>query len=105
MTIKFAETMKATQGGLEKVPATKGAHLVEDWETALADTDVVGSKGIMKDLESLKKQLERSEPDADRIGTLLHRLGESTTKIAERADKSGDKLKELGAALTKAGHA
>jgi hypothetical protein len=34
---------------------------------------------------------------------LLHRLGEATTKIAERADKNGDKIADLGRALTEAG--
>ena len=33
---------------------------------------------------------------------MLHRLGEATTKIADRADKNGDKLRDLGQALTEA---
>lgn len=100
---KFAQTLTAINKGLENTKADKGAHLIEDWENELADTEVSGSKGILKDLESLKKQLERGEPDGERVSTLLTRLGEATTKIADRADKGQDKLKELGAALVTAG--
>lgn len=103
MAIKFAGTMNAINRGLETTKADKGAHLVEDWETALADLDAPGAKGILRDLGSLRKQLERDEPDADRVHALLHRLGQATTKIADRADKNGDKVRSLGEALTEAG--
>jgi hypothetical protein len=105
MAIKFAATINAVNRGLENSKAEKGAHLVEDWETALADLDVPGAKGIARDLAALRKQLEKDKPDAERIQTLLHRLGEATTKIADRAEKNGDKLRELGQALTEAGDA
>lgn len=100
---KFAQTLTAVDKGLENTKADKGAHLIEDWENELADTEVSGAKGILKDLESLKKQLERPEPNGERIQTLLGRLGEATTKIADKSEKSQEKLKELGAALSKAG--
>ena len=103
MAIKFAATLNAINRGLDQTKPDKGAHLIEDWETALAEVDVPGAKGILRDLTSLRKQLEREKPDADRIHALLHRLGEGTTKIADRADKSQDKLKELGQALSEAG--
>jgi hypothetical protein len=103
MAVKFAGTMNAINRGLETTKAPKGADMIEDWEAALAETDVPGAKGILRDLGSLRKQLERGEPDADRIHALLHRLGQATTKIAEKADKSQDKLRALGEALTEAG--
>jgi hypothetical protein len=103
MAIKFAATMNAINRGLEYTKADKGAHLVEDWETALADLDVPGSKGIARDLAALRKQLERDEPDSRRVHALLHRLGQATVKIADRADKNGDKVRALGEALTEAG--
>ena len=103
MAVKFAGTMNAINRGLESTKASKGADMVEDWEAALADIDVPGAKGILRDLASLRKQLEKGEPDADRVHELLHRLGAATTKIADRADKSQDKLKALGEALTEAG--
>jgi hypothetical protein len=77
--------------------------MVEDWEAALADIETPGAKGILRDLASLRKQLEKDTPDADRVHALLHRLGAATTKIAEKADTSQDKLRALGEALTEAG--
>lgn len=103
MAIKFAATTNAINRGLENTKADKGAHLVEDWETALADLDVPGSKGIARDLAALRKQLERDEPNGERVQALLHRLGQATVKIADRADKNGDKIRALGEALTEAG--
>ncbi|MFD1787894.1 hypothetical protein ACFSC3_09935 [Sphingomonas floccifaciens] len=70
--------------------------MVEDWEAALADVDVSGAKGILRDLASLRKQLEKDTPDADRVHALLHHLGAATSKIADKADKSQEKLKAHG---------
>lgn len=103
MAVRFVATLNAINKGLENMAAAKGANIVEDWETAVADLDMPGAKGIARDLASLRKALEKSEPDAERIETLLHRLGEATVKIAARADKQGDKVKELGEALTESG--
>jgi hypothetical protein len=103
MAVKFAGTINAINRGLDSAKPDKGANLIEDWETALADVDVPGAKGILRDLGALRKQLEKDAPDADRIHALLHRLGVATTKIAEKADKNGDKLKQLGEALTESG--
>ncbi|GAA0673125.1 hypothetical protein FHT00_001602 [Sphingomonas insulae] len=103
MAVKFAGTMNAINRGLDETKATKGADMVEDWEAALADVDVAGAKGILRDLASLRKQLEKETPDSDRVHALLHRLGTATTRIADKADKSQDKLKALGEALTEAG--
>lgn len=103
MAVKFAGTMNAINRGLDDTKPAKGADMVEDWETALADVDTPGAKGILRDLGALRKQLEKGEPDGDRIHALLHRLGVATAKIAEKADTSQDKLKALGEALTEAG--
>jgi len=99
MAVKFAGTMNAINRGLDATKPANGADMVEDWEAALADLDVVGAKGILRDLGSLRKQLEKDEPDADRVHALLHRLGAATTKIADKVDKSQDKLKALDEAL------
>ncbi|WP_294392543.1 hypothetical protein [uncultured Sphingomonas sp.] len=103
MAVKFAGTMNAINRGLDETKPAKGADMIEDWEAALAEVDVPGAKGILRDLVSLRKQLEKDEPDADRVHALLHRLGTATTKIADKADKSQDKLKALGEALIEAG--
>ena len=103
MAVKFAGTMNAINRGLESTKPAKGATMVEDWEAALAEVDTPGAKGILRDLASLRKQLEKGEPDADRVHDLLHRLGAATTQIADKADKQQDKLKALGEALSDAG--
>ena len=103
MAVKFAGTMNAINRGLDATKPAKGADMIEDWEAALADLDVTGAKGILRDLASLRKQLEKDSPDADRVHALLHRLGGATAKIADKAESNGDKLKALGEALTEAG--
>lgn len=103
MAVRFAATMNAIDRGLENQKAAKGADLVEDWEAALAELDLPGAKGIARDLAALRKQLEKDEPDSERIHGLLHRLGQATVKISERADKQGDKVRDLGEALIEAG--
>lgn len=103
MAIKFAGTINALNRGIVATKPDKGADMIEDWEAALSDIDTPGAKGILRDLASLRKQLERAEPDADRVHALLHRLGEATTRIAEKAETNQEKLKTLGEALTEAG--
>ena len=103
MAIKFAATMNAVNRGLENVKPAKGVEMIEDWETALADVDAPGTKGIIRDLGALRKQLEKDAPDGERVQALLHRLGAATVKIAGTSDKSEDKLKALGEALTESG--
>ena len=103
MAVKFAGTMNAINRGLDATKPAKGADMVEDWEAALADIDTPGAKGILRDLASLRKQLEKEEPDADRVHALLHRLGTATTRIADKSDKAQDKIRALGEALTEAG--
>ena len=53
---------------------------MEDWEATLADVEVAGAKGILRDLASLRKQLDKDTPDADRVRALLHRLGTATKR-------------------------
>lgn len=103
MAIKFAATMNALNRGLDSAKPASAVHLLEDWETALADIDTVGAKGILRDLTALRKQLEKSEPDADRVLALVHRLGAATSKISDKAETGGEKLKALGDALSEAG--
>ena len=105
MAIKFAATTNAINRGLDSAKPEQGAHLIEDWETALSDLDIPGAKGVLRDLAALRKQVEAAKPNADRIHALLHRLGEATIKLSEKAEKNGDKIKALGEALVEAGEA
>jgi len=103
MAIKFAATMNAVNRGLATLKPAKGVEIIEEWEAALADLEIPGVKGLLRDLAALRKQLERDEPDGARVLSLMHRLGAATIKIAAKADKSEEKLKTLGEALTEAG--
>ncbi len=75
---------------------------IEDREIALPDVDVAGAKGILHDLDALRKQLEKNRPNSERVLALVNRLGQATTKIAEKSDKQPDKLLARGDALTEA---
>ncbi len=100
---KFTATTNAFTKGIENTKPKAAINLIEDWENALADLEVRGAKGIARDLQALHRQLDAGEPDAERIKTLLGRLGKATTKIAGAADKGGEQLTKLGEALTAAG--
>jgi small-conductance mechanosensitive channel len=103
MAIRFTATLNAFARGIEDSKPSAAVALIEDWESALSDLDIPGAKSIARDLASLRRQLEADEPDAERVEALLHRLGQATTKIAERAPSNGDKLRQLGEALEQAG--
>ena len=100
---RFTATTNALGKGIENTRPKTAINLIEDWQSALADVDVRGAKGIARDLQALHRQLEAAEPDGERIQALIGRLGAATTKIAASAEKGGDKLKTLGEALTAAG--
>lgn len=103
MPIRFTATLNAFNRGIEKTAPKPAVNMIEDWETALADLDVPGAKGIARDLASLRRQFEAETPDEGRVTALLGRLGEAVVRIADRAETSGDKLKQLGEALIDAG--
>jgi hypothetical protein len=105
MAIRFAATLNAFNRGIESTRPATAASMIEDWETALADIDIPGTKGIARDLAALRKQLESNEPDGARVSAIVARLGDAVTKIADRAETNGDKLKKLGEALSDAGDA
>ncbi|KPF73363.1 hypothetical protein IP88_09350 [alpha proteobacterium AAP81b] len=103
MAVRFAATLNAFNRGIEKTKPAAGISMIEDWETALADIDTPGTKGIARDLAALKRQLEAGEPDATRIDAILARLGGAVAKIAPRAETNKDKLETLGQALSESG--
>ncbi len=78
---------------------------IEGWEAELEKLEVSGVKTIIKDLESLKKQLQKPEIDGNAVRKLIAKLGKETVTIAGRAEKGGDKVKALGEALTEAAEA
>lgn len=105
MAVRFAATINAFNRGIEDMKPAAAVSLIEDWETALADVDVPGAKGIARDLAALRKQLESATPDGERVAAIVARLGDAVTKIAPRAEKVSEKLSGLGEALSDAGSA
>ena len=105
MAVRFAATINAFNRGIEDMKPAAAVSLIEDWETALAEVDVPGAKGIARDLAALRKQLESSTPDGERVAAIVARLGDSVTKIAPRAEKVTEKLTGLGEVLSDAGSA
>ena len=105
MAVRFAATINAFNRGIEDMKPAAAVSLIEDWETALAEVDVPGAKGIARDLATLRKQLESSIPDGERVAAIVARLGDSVTKIAPRAEKVTEKLTGLGEVLSDAGSA
>jgi hypothetical protein len=101
MPARFTAMQNAFEKGIEKTKPDAAVKIIQGWEDELAKTDVAGAKGIAGDLESLRKALEKDEPDSGRITKLLGELAESTKKIAGRVEdeKIAAKLDELGGAL------
>ena len=99
----FAPTIEAFKKGITKMTASAAVKNIGGWEEKLESAEVSGSKTILRDLGALKKALQMDEPDGERICELMSRLGTQTSSIAEKAERDGDKLTELGEALTSAG--
>ena len=101
MPQRFATTEKAIEKGLSHTSPKSGAKLVQEWSAELEKTDVAGAKGLHGDLDRLAKELDKDEPDADRITKLLGKLGPATVKLADKAEdpKVAEKVRHLGQAL------
>ena len=98
----YAPTLEAFKKGITRMSVSAAVKNIEGWEEKLESTEVSGSKTILRDLGALKKALQANEPDGERICELMSRLGTQTTSIAEKADRDGEKLTQLGEALTEA---
>ena len=104
MAARFTVLNNALEKGVETMKADAGVKQVEYWENELKGADFPGAKGLLHDLESLKKKLQADEPDGDAIKKLLAKLGGETTKAAGRAEDEAvaEKLTEVGGKLEKA---
>lgn len=105
MPKRFAATEAAAEKGLATITPSAGAKLVGDWVTELEKTDLPGAKGLHGDLLRLQKELEKDEPNGDRVTKILGKLGPATSKLADRADdeKVAEKVRSLGEALSGSG--
>lgn len=105
MPKRFAATEAAAEKGLAHTSPKNGAKLVGEWAAALEEADVPGSKGLHADLVRLQKELEKDEPNGDRVQKILGKLGPATTKLADKAEdeKVAEKVRSLGQTLTDSG--
>ena len=101
MPQRFTATENAFDKGIEKTSAKQGAKLAGEWVEALRGADFIGSKGLASELERLEKLLSADEPDADKLKTLLEKIGQDTAKAADRAEdpKVAEKVRKLAEAM------
>ena len=103
---KFDATIKALKAGAKSLTVNAAVKNIEGWEADLEKLEISGVKTIIKDLESLKKQLQKPEIDGEAVKKLIAKLGKETVNIAGKAEgKNGEKVKALGEALTEAADA
>lgn len=102
---KFEPTIKALKAGVKSLTVNAAVKNIEGWEADLEKLEVSGVKTIIKDLESLKKHLQKEDIDGEAVRKLIAKLGKETVAIAGKAEKGGDKVKALGEALTEAAEA
>lgn len=102
----FDATIKAMKAGAQRMTVNAAVKNIEGWETSLEKVEVSGVKTIVKDLESLKKQLQKPEIDGSAVRKLIAKLGKETVTIAGKAEgKQAEKVKALGEALSEAAEA
>ncbi len=100
---QFDATIKHIQDGVKGFTVAAATKNIEGWEATLEKLEAPGVKTIIKDLESLKKQLHAKEINGESIRKLVLKLGKETVTIAGKIEgKTADKIKALGEALTSA---
>jgi uncharacterized protein YfkK (UPF0435 family) len=77
---------------------------IDGWINALQSADSKELKPIADMLGQLRDELGKDQADNAAVMRLIGQLGEQTTKAASMADgELGDKIKQLGQTLSKAG--
>ena len=101
MPQRFTATENAFDKGIEKTSAKQGAKLAGDWVEEIRKADFTGAKGLASELERLEKLLSADEPDAEKLGPLMEKIGQDTAKAADRADdpKVAEKVRKLAEAM------
>lgn len=98
---RYAETTKLLDRDLPTVSPDSAVKNIEMWQESLGELDSKEAKAISKDLEALKKELTKKEPNGERIFELMGKLGEATVAIAEQAtEASSEKVRAIGEALS-----
>ena len=100
---QFDATIKHIKDGVKGFTVAAATKNIEGWEATLEKVEAPGVKTIIKDLESLKKQLHAKELNGEAIRKLIAKLGKETVAIAGKTEgKSAEKVKALGEALSSA---
>jgi hypothetical protein len=101
MPQRFTATENAFDKGIEKTSAKQGAKIAGEWVDELRKAEFTGAKGLASELERLQKLLTADEPDADKLQTLLEKIGQDTAKAADRAEdpKVAEKVRKLAEAM------
>jgi hypothetical protein len=98
---QFDATIKHLKEGVKGFTVSAAVKNIEGWEATLANVDAPGAKGIVRDLESLKKHLHADPIDGAAVKKLVAKLGHETVTLAGKADsKNAEKVKALGESLT-----
>lgn len=97
----YDATIKALKAGAKSMTVNAAVKNSESWEATLEKLEVSGVKTVIKDLENLKKHLQKPEIDGEAVHKLIAKLGKETVTIAGRTEgKNAEKVKALGEALS-----
>jgi hypothetical protein len=103
MAAYFTGTINALKRGITRMSIDTAVRNIENWEEALQEIEVSGCKAILRDLGALKKELQREEPDGERVRHLMARLGSQTVSISEKSEnRYQEKIADLGHSLSDA---
>ncbi|WP_439598830.1 hypothetical protein [Falsiroseomonas sp.] len=99
---QFAATIKHITEGVKGFTISAAVKNIEGWEKTLESVETPGAKGIVRDLERLKKLIQSEEIDGEAVKKLVGALGDATVKMAGRAEGAkAEQIKNLGDALNK----
>ena len=105
MAARFTTLSNALDKNFEGMSPKTAVTQIEYWEEQLKTVEVAGVKGLIGDLEALKKKLSADTVDAEAVKKLVAKIGGETGRIAGRAEdeKISAKLEEVGKKLEAAG--
>lgn len=96
---QFDATIKHIKDGAKSFTVANAVRNIEGWEATLGKVEAPGAKGIIRDLESLRKHLHAREIDGAAIHELIAKLGKETLTIAGKSDsRNAEKIKAPGSA-------
>jgi hypothetical protein len=100
---QFAATIRHVAEGVKGFTISAAVKNIEGWEETLSNVETPGAKGIIRDLERLKKLIQEDTIDGDAVKQVVAKLGKETATLAGRAEgEKAGKIKDLGDTLSKA---